>query len=259
MKLTVKVKLLPTLKQKTSLIKTMEVFNQACNYTSRIAFAQKSFGQVRLHRLCYRDIREKFGLSAQLAVRAIGKVSESYRPDKRQLHIFKKYSAIVYDQRILSFKGLDTVSILSIDGRFKIPIIFGSYAKLEQRRVRGQADLLYQKGNLYLCLVIELPDGALIDPKGILGVDFGIINLAATSDDVTFSGKVVDDVHIRTHTLKRALQKKGTKSAKRHLKKLSGRERRFKRNVNHTISKQIVQSAKDTHRAIALENLKGFR
>jgi len=89
----------------------------------------------------------------------------------------------------------------------------------------------------------------------------GIVNLATTSDSdgETFSGVAVDKVRVRMHNLKKVLQPKGTKSAKRRLKKLSGRERRFKRHVNHTIAKQIVLKAKDTERGIALENLKGFR
>ncbi len=259
MKLIVKVKLLPTPEQKASLIKTIEIFNNACNYISEIAQQNKKFGQVSLHHLCYRAVRDKFNLSAQMTVRAIGKVKESYKIEKKRLHIFKKDSAMVYDGRILTFRGLDTVSILSIDGRFKIPIVFGSYAKLEQRRVRGQADLIYRRGNLYLCLCIELPDGTPIDPKGTLGVDLGIVNIAATSDGQRFSGKTVDKVRQRMTKTKTALQKRNSKSSKRHLKKFSGKERRFKRNINHTISKKIVQIAKDTRRAIGLENLKGFR
>ncbi len=259
MKLTVKVKLISTSEQDLSLLKTMEAFNEACNYASEIAFTQKTFGQIGIHKLYYRTIRDNFGLSAQLSIRAIGKVSESYKTDKKVQHGFKPHSAIVYDQRILSFKGLDLVSILSLDGRLKIPIVFGSYAKLEQRRARGQADLIYQKGHFYLCLVVEVPDGKPIDPQGILGIDMGIINLATTSDGQTFSGKQVDVVREKITKFKSTLQKKGTKSAKRHLKKLSGRERRFKRNTNHTIAKRIVQLAKDTRSAIALENLKGFR
>lgn len=261
MKLTIKVKLLPTPEQKASLIKTMEVFNEACNYISKVAYGSNAFGQVRLHHLCYRYVRDHFGLSAQLTVRAIGKVSESYKSykaDKKRLHYFKKHSAVVYDNRILSFRKLDKVSILSLDGRFMIPIVFGSYAKLEQRRIRGQADMVYQNGNLFLCLCIELPDGTPIKTQGVLGVDLGIVNLATTSDGETFSGETVDKVRVKFHTIKKTLQHKGTKSAKRHLKKLSGRERRFKRHVNHTIAKRIVLKAKGTERAIALEDLKGF-
>lgn len=258
MKLTVKVKLLPTAEQKTSLVKTIEVFNEACNYISQIAFEKKTFGQVGLHKLVYYAVREKFKLSAQMTVRAIGKVSESYRAEKKTLHTFKKYSAVVYDQRILSFKGLDTVSILSLDGRYKIPIVFGTYAKLEQRKVRGQADLIYHKGNLFLCLVVEIPDGIPIKPDGTLGIDMGIINIATDNDGNSFSGKQVDIVREKTTIIKAKLQSCGSKSAKRHLKKISGREARFKRNTNHVISKKIVQLAKDTSRSIALEDLKGF-
>src|SRR5205085_11817273 len=86
-----------------------------------------------------------------------------------------------------------------------------------------------------------------------------LVNLASTSDEKHFSGKEVDKVRIKIHKLKKALQAKGSKNAKRHLKKLAGRERRFKRNTNHTISKQIVSLAKGTRQAIGIEDLKGFR
>jgi len=258
MKLTVKVKLLPTSEQKASLIKTMEVFNEACNYISQIAWENKAFGQVKLHHLCYRFVRDTYGLSAQLTIRAIGKVKESYRAEKKTLHKFRKYSAVVYDQRILSFKGLDTVSILSVDGRFKIPIVYGEYAQLHRRLIRGQADMIYVRGNLFFCLCVEIPDGTPITPTGTFGVDFGLTNLATTSDGDNFSGKEVDQVRERMTKIKKELQRCGSKSAKSHLKKLSGKEARFKRNTNHIISKKIVSIAKDTSRAIALENLKGF-
>ena len=194
MKLTVKVKLLPTSDQKSSLLKTMEVFNNACNYISQIAWETKTFGQVGLHHICYKYVRETYGLSAQLTVRAIGKTCESYRANKNTLHIFKKHSALVYDQRILSFRGLDTVSILSLDGRFKIPIVYGEYAQLHRRLIRGQADMIYIKDNLFLCLCVEVPDGTPIEPKGTLGVDLGIVNLATTSDGDIFSSEEVDAI-----------------------------------------------------------------
>lgn len=259
MKLTVKVKLLPTPEQKASLIRTIEVFNDACNYISRIAWKEKRFGQVSLHRLCYRYIRNIYKLSAQLTVRAIGKTVESYRTDKRIQHRFKKHSSLVYDGRILSFRGLDTVSILSLDGRFKIPIIYGSYAKLHRRMLRGQADLILHKGNFFLCLCVEVPEGTPFKPKGTLGIDFGIVNIAATSDGELYSGKNVDHVRKKATKFKRKLQRCGSKSAKHHLKKYSGKERRFKRHINHIISKKIISLALKTQRAVALEDLKGFR
>jgi IS605 OrfB family transposase len=92
-----------------------------------------------------------------------------------------------------------------------------------------------------------------------VGVDFGIVNLATTSDGVSYSGEVVEEMRAHYTGLKTVLQRVGTESAKRHLRKLSGREARFKRQVNHKISKELVTVAKGTKRALALEDLKGMR
>ncbi len=90
-------------------------------------------------------------------------------------------------------------------------------------------------------------------PDGTLGVDLGIVNLATDSEGETFSGKHVEKVRQRHHALRQRLQKRGTKNAKRHLKKLSGSEARFRKNTNHVISKRIVQKAKANGQGIALE------
>jgi putative transposase len=92
-----------------------------------------------------------------------------------------------------------------------------------------------------------------------LGIDLGIINLATDSEGETFSGHVVEQVRTRHHALRQRLQKRGTKSAKRHLKNLSGREKRFRTNTNHVISKRIVQKAKANNQALAIEELRHIR
>ena len=92
-----------------------------------------------------------------------------------------------------------------------------------------------------------------------LGVDLGIVNLATDSDGQTYSGAAIEHTRQQVGTLKAALQTRGTKSAKRHLKQLSGREARFHRDTNHRISKQIVSKAKHSHKGIALEDLRHIR
>jgi putative transposase len=66
---------------------------------------------------------------------------------------------------------------------------------------------------------------------------------------------------VRAHypKVRRSLQAKGTKEAKRLLKRLSGREQRHMRAINHRISKQLVETAQRTQRQIALEDLTGIR
>ena len=259
MKLTEKGKLLTTDEQYACLQKTMKTFNEACNYISGRAFESKTFRTVNLHHLVYRETREKFpALSAQFVVRAIGKAADSYVNDQQSLHGFKQLSAVLYDPRILSFKDTAMVSINTDDGRQKIPLVFGPSASFEKSQMKGQADLTFERGKFYLNVVIEVPEGTPLEPVGFLGVDFGITNLATTSEGHTFSGQEVDSVRERTTKLKKALQQCGSKSAKRHLKKLSGTEARFKRTTNHGISKKIVSEAQGTCRGIALEDLKGF-
>ncbi len=126
-------------------------------------------------------------------------------------------------------------------------------------RVRGQADLILRGEVFYLAVVVEAPEPSKFETIDTLGIDLGIINLATDSDGETFSGKQVDDTRERYAKLRANLQKAGTRSAKRHLKKLSGRESRFHRHVNHEISKNVVAKAKDTGRMIALEDLEGIR
>jgi predicted transposase len=98
--LTLKIKILPTAEQAKQLLATMVKFNAACDYSSEIAFNEKCFTQVKLHKLTYYTIREQFQLSSQLAVRSIGKVCESYKLDKKTKRTFRPLGAIVYDQPI---------------------------------------------------------------------------------------------------------------------------------------------------------------
>ena len=91
MLLTLKIKLMTTDIQHQRLIKTMERFNAACDFISEFAWTTRTFGKVGIQKSLYRNIREKFGLSAQMTVRAVGKVSESYRVDRTCQHRFKPH------------------------------------------------------------------------------------------------------------------------------------------------------------------------
>src|SRR4051794_18078029 len=109
-------KLLPSSKQKAALLATMERFNAACGALASVAFEHRCANKVELQKLAYADVRRDFGLSAQMTIRAIANVCEVYKWGKRIKPSFGPHEAIVYDQRILSWKGLDRVSILTIEG-----------------------------------------------------------------------------------------------------------------------------------------------
>jgi IS605 OrfB family transposase len=194
-----------------------------------------------------------------MAIRAIAKAVECFQRDKTKCPVFKLRSAVCYDQRVMSFKGLTTVSLWAIEGRLLIPFVCGAYQKERQGRIKGQADLVYRQGKLYLLCTIEMPEGAPVQPTAVLGVDLGIVNIATDSTGESFSGQKVDDVRRHYARRRAGLNRVGTKSARRRLAKVRKREANFRRNENHRISKQIVAKAKAIGSAIALEDLKGIR
>lgn len=249
------IKLLLTEEQGKSLLNTIKTYNEACNEISHIAWKNKEFNQYRLHQFIYYKIKEDFKLTAQIVIRCISKVVNAYKIGKCQERRFKSLGAITYDPRILSYKK-DSVSIWSVDGRLRIPIICHNPKYFTH--IKGEADLITRKGKFYLFQTVDIPEEDIKDIEGFIGIDFGIVNLAVTSDGEIYSGKGSENIRKRATAFKRKLQKCGSKDAKRHLVKYSGKERRFKKHINHEISKRIINNALKTRRGIALEDLKGF-
>ena len=259
MKQTMLLKLAPTEKQHQALLETMHAFNEAANYVASIAFAEKTANKFALQKLVYGELRTTYKLAAQLAIRCISKASEAYKRDKSIQPAFRPEGAIVYDERVMSFKGLTHVSLLTLTGRVLVPFVIGAYQESRLDAMKGQADLILRNSVFYLAVTIDTPTPEPFETDETLGVDLGIINLATDSTGETFSGELVEKNRARHHALRQRLQKRGTKSAKRHLKKLSGQQARFQKNSNHVISKRLAQKAKATGKAIAIEELRHIR
>lgn len=258
---TLKIKLAPTEEQQAVLLATMERFNEACNWIAIQAFGGRVTNKIAIQKIVYFAVREQFGLSSQMTIRAIAKVAEAYKRDKRILPTFRLRGAIVYDERILSFDGMEFASIWTLQGRIKIAMLVCGYhaGVIGNSHVRGQADLCLVNSRWYLLLVVDVPDEPCNGSDDFLGVDLGIITLAFSSDGEAFTGELIErSRRIYAHR-RRNLQRKSTRSAHRKLRGIAGKQARFQRDTNHVVSKRLVQKAKDTHRGIALENLGGIR
>ena len=153
------------------------------------------------------------------------------------------------------------MSLLTLDGRREFRVRWSEYGRqaVARGKLRGESDLVYRGGAFYLALVVESKDAPPYEPKGALGVDLGVVNIAVDSDGTFYKADGVDQVRRRIDRLRAHLQSAGTKSAKRHLKGLGRREGNFRRQTNHYISKEIVARAEGTARAVALEDLGGIR
>jgi len=269
-----KLRLFASPDERRMLFATMERYNAACNAVSPVAFSERQFSNIGLQKRLYRHVRESFGLSAQMTLLAIRKVAGSYRSTREAIKeqntvlavlgkplktlteiSFREHGAICYDARVLSI-GQNRVSIWTLGGRIKLryskPAYFPAAATVKQ------TDLVYRDGAFWLYATVEAPDVEPAEPSEYLGVDLGVVNIVTTSDGSTFSSEATEKVRQRYGRLRGSLQKTGTKSAKRRLRKVSGREHRFKTDTNHVISKRIVCAAEGTKRGVALEDLKGI-
>jgi transposase len=229
MKLVAQVKLHPTLQQAQLLQRTIERANQACSYLSQRAWEAKTFGRYALHKLTYHETRARFPeLSSQVVVRCIAKVSDAYRLDHKRKRRFRADGAIAYDARILSWKDGEEqrVSIWTVGGRQRMAYSCGDRQRELLAGRRGEADLVYRDGAFYLhqSCEVEAPEESV--PEGWLGVDLGIVHLAVTSDGESFSGKQVEARRAWYARRRQTLQRVGSRSAKRRLRQLSGRQRR---------------------------------
>src|SRR5260370_17890162 len=127
MKQTMLLKLAPTEEQHQALLEIMHEFNAAANYVASNALAEKSANKFELQKLVYGELRTTYKLPAQLAIRAISKASEAYKRDKSIQPTFRPEGALVYDQRVMSFKGLTTVSLLTLSGLVLVPFLLVDY------------------------------------------------------------------------------------------------------------------------------------
>jgi IS605 OrfB family transposase len=261
MKLIAQVKLLPTDEQRQYLLQTLEQTNAACNILSEYAWKQRVFGKFKLQQAMYDTLRSQTGLTAQVVIRLIAKVADAYKKDKRTIRQFREHGAIAYDDRILRwYTDKQTVSIWSVGGRLRIPYQCGERQKRLLQHQKGESDLVYSKKRdaFYLLAVCDIPDPTEQETEDAIGVDLGVVNILTDSDGDSYTSAPIERNRKRMLKLRGDLQKRGSLSAKRHLKKLSGKQRRFQRDVNHCISKRLVLKAQCTNRMIRLEDLTGI-
>jgi len=249
-----------------ALLATAEAFNAAATYCAAVAWKEGVTNKNKLHHLVYGPTRSIYGLGAQLACCARDKAAEAVRAARANgsatCPTFKANSSIRYDARTYRLMSLDRVSLNTLTGRVVGQMVLGAF----QRRYLydmswkvGGAELVQRDGQFFLHITQTKTNPKPDEPTGFLGVDLGIVNLAADSDGETYSGEAVKRMRERRFRHRQRLQKANTRRARWRLRKNARRETRFQRDVNHCISKQLVEKARTTRKAIALEDLTKIR
>jgi putative transposase len=249
-----------------ALATTQRAFNAAASWIAQVCWAESITNTNTAHHRVYGETRERYGLGAQLAVCARAKAVEAIKAVKAKHRDtcpqFGARGSVRYDARTYHLMSLDRVSLNTQDGRVVCRLLLGTrqHAMLVDPAWKiGGADLVWRRGVYYLHVTQSREAPEERTPDEVLGVDLGIVNLATDSEGHAFSGAQVQRARTRYHTRRQHLQKVGTKSAKRRLRKNAGRESRFQKDVNHCISKALVKKAVVSCKALALEDLSGIR
>lgn len=261
-------KLIRTVKLKldvpvSELLPTFEEYTKAYNFVCSTGWNDNDSNGISLHHKTYQTVRNY--LPSQLAISSRMKATESLkmclnrkRKNKKIKKPFSKFCSIRLDA--CSFNvwfEKNIISILTCNGRKKYSINIPEYFKQYITWRRGSAELFIRKNKVFLNITFnkEIEDPKPSSSPHIIGIDRGIVNIAVSSNNKFYKGTKVNKISNRYNYLRKKLQSCGSKSAKRHLKKLSKKENRFKTDMNHCISKQIVESLPKGS-IIVLEDLK---
>jgi putative transposase len=259
---TIALTLKPTTDEQAALERLQRQFNAACDDISQVAWEHREFNKVRLQRLVYHDVRARFGLLAQHVIRAVAVVADSYKADKTKQHTFRHNAAVVLDTPRLYRIDHNRASIATLDGRLRVQLGIGGHQRqqLASATKLAEADLVRdERGRWRLLVSAHYADPSASEPGDVLGVDLGLKRIATDSDGEPYTGAKVLGLRARYAHMRTKLLKKGTASARKLRRKRSKRERRFQRDTNHCIAKELVRCAAQSGRAIALEDLTHLR
>jgi IS605 OrfB family transposase len=260
MQRTIKIKL----NEDNDLIDTIRIFSKARQYVNDVGYKKKIYNKNKLNKLTYKKIKRLYPtLPTGLIQTARDVASESIKREKCKRPIkVKEFSSVRLDKRNLRVNlEHHLISISSVNGRKKIT--FQSHRLVEKYKnwkpVAGM--LCYKHNKLYLNLVVEKDSpkinlGSINIEKDLIGIDRGVNNILVCSNNQFFNSKNLKKIKGKYQYLKAVLQKKDTKSAKRHLKLLSGTEARFVSDTNHRLSKLIADS---DFKVFVLEDLKDMK
>lgn len=288
MKRTIVVQLNPTPEQAQTLKATLEQHTACFNAVTQEGFTTACSNGVELHKRTYYPLRAQYpDLPAQLICAARVKATEAVKsaltwktrkeqayPKKveearkqgKPIPAFKpvrcpysKLAAIRYDQRSYWVKWETmTCSLATVDGRVELPFTVPVHLVQYVGHKVCNADLCQRKGRYTLHIVVSIPEPSIVASGEVIGVDLGLNRPAVTSARQFLGEKRWKEQERRTFRLKRTLQAKGSRSARRHLKQLSGKQFRRRRDHDHVLSKRIVQNTPEGA-TVVLENLKYIR
>ena len=270
MTITAKIQIVAADTDKVLLDETMSVYRDACNYVSEYVFRTHDLKQFSLNKKLYSILREKFGLKSQMAQSVFKTVIARYKTilDNQGEWIKPSFKKPQYDlvwNRDYSLTQ-NCFSVNTLNGRVKLPYFAKGMSKYFDHTVYkfGTAKLVNKHGKYFLHIPVtyDVKESNISGIRNVVGIDRGINFVVATYDSKHksgfVSGKTIKQKRAAYSKLRKELQMRQTPSARRRIKAIGQRENRWMQDVNHCVSKALVES-NPKHTLFVLEDLTGVR
>lgn len=258
--ISVRCKLIVPVELSQEIDRTLQGFADACNQILDTAKREKCWNTTKLHHLTYKQVRASTGLKANHVCQAIRRVIGNAKAVK-QVHKFRPTS-LSLDARTFEYRESEqVVGVTLMCGRVRFGLKIGGY---QIALLRGQtptsATLSKSKnGDYYINIAVELDTPPTGKTPKVIGVDLGRREIAAASNGRSWSGEKIQATRDRFSRVRSSVQSKRSRSSRKLLRRLSGREQRYAKWLNHCISRTLVDDAKDVGAALAFEDLTGIR
>lgn len=263
MKRTIKFKLKLSEKDRNSIFETMSASAEVFNDHVEHCFKVRSWSKPKAHEALYgyeRALHPKFPSALLQATRDNALESVKALKFKFKPHKTSSTSTLRYDKRTFTMTK-NSLSLATVNGRVKCELKFADWcSEVMSKGVAKLVQLKFEKQNneLYANVVFDVPFNVTLKQDGlIVGIDRGLTNVAVTSEGIFYSSKKVRKNQRKHLFLRRTLSAKGTRSTRRLLRAISGRERRFSRDFNHCLSKELATDP--SVKVYVLEDLTNIR
>lgn len=240
--------------------RTFEEFANACNQILAVAKTENCWNTTKLHHLTYYAVKASTGLKANHVCQAIRRVIDNSKAT-RKIKKFRPTSVSLDARTFVFYEDEWKVGVTLIEARVDFNLLIGNYQRALLKGQSPTSAVLVRRndGSYYINIVVELPTEPTGKTPKVIGIDLGRRDICTTSTDKAWNGSQLQSVRDRYSKVRSNVQRKRTRSSRRLLRRLSGRERRFQSWVNHNISRTLVQDAKSLNAALAFEDLTGIR
>ena len=268
---TAKIQIKVSPEEHQNLHNTMQAYTDACNYVSEYIYDTHNLKQRELNNTLYGKLRADFGLGAQMAQSVMITVIARYKTilenQKEWIKpIFRKPQIdLVWNRDYSLVNNRSLFSVNTLTGRIKCEFYnkgFESHFDVTNKFGTAKLVCKHNKFFLHIPITYEIDILDTKDVSNVVGIDRGVRFLATSYDSsgktVFYSGNEVKQKRAHYKALRKELQQVKTPSSRRRIKVIGQRENRYVQDVNHCISKALIENnPKGT--LFVLEDLSGIR